>query len=58
VVDGLQPGKGLTRKYAHYARGEAGQVYTSVQDLTGHPARDITEFAAVHAGLLATRGNA
>jgi uncharacterized protein YbjT (DUF2867 family) len=49
---------GLVEDYAHYARGEAGQVYTSVQDLTGHPARDITEFAADHAGLFAAHGNA
>lgn len=45
--------EGLVEDYAHYARGEAGQVHASVADLTGHPARDITEFAADHAELFA-----
>ena len=36
---------GLVEDYAHYARGEAAEVHTSVADLTGHPARDLTDFA-------------
>lgn len=36
---------GLVEDYAHYARGEAADVHTSVADLTGHPARDLTDFA-------------
>ncbi|NNH68963.1 SDR family oxidoreductase [Nocardia uniformis] len=36
---------GLVEDYAHYARGEAAAVHTSVSDLTGHPARDVTDFA-------------
>ncbi|WHT22671.1 NmrA family NAD(P)-binding protein [Crossiella sp. CA-258035] len=40
---------GLVEDYAHYARGEAAEVHTSVADLTGHPARDLTEFARDHA---------
>lgn len=42
--------EGLVEDYAHYARGEAGEVHASVADLTGRPARDITEFAADYAG--------
>ncbi|MCY9783875.1 SDR family oxidoreductase [Nocardiopsis sp. EMB25] len=40
---------GLVEDYAHYARGEAAGVHTSVADLTGRPARDVTEFARDHA---------
>jgi uncharacterized protein YbjT (DUF2867 family) len=40
---------GLVEDYAHYARGEAAVVHSCVADLTGHPARDITEFARDHA---------
>ncbi|MER7076944.1 Uncharacterized conserved protein YbjT, contains NAD(P)-binding and DUF2867 domains [Saccharopolyspora kobensis] len=40
---------GLVEDYAHYARGEAADVHTSVADLTGHPARDITDFARDYA---------
>ncbi|WP_312862743.1 NmrA family NAD(P)-binding protein [Streptomonospora salina] len=36
---------GLVEDYAHYARGEAADVHTSVADLTGRLARDITDFA-------------
>lgn len=50
--------EGLVEDYAHYARGEAGEVHTSVEDLTGRPSRDITEFAADHAGLFAAHGTA
>ncbi|NBE93235.1 NAD-dependent epimerase/dehydratase family protein [Nonomuraea sp. KC401] len=37
--------EGLVEDYAHYARGEAADVHTSVPDLTGRPARDISDFA-------------
>ncbi|MGW0522981.1 SDR family oxidoreductase [Crossiella sp. NPDC003009] len=40
---------GLVEDYAHYARGEAAEVHTSVADLTGHPARDLTEFVRDYA---------
>lgn len=42
--------QGLAEDYAHYAKGEAAEVHTSVTDLTGTPARDITDFAHDHAG--------
>ncbi|WP_216214533.1 NmrA family NAD(P)-binding protein [Amycolatopsis aidingensis] len=41
--------EGLVEDYAHYARGEAAEVSTSVADLTGQPARDVTEFARDYA---------
>ncbi|WP_020496425.1 MFS transporter [Sciscionella marina] len=41
--------EGLVEDYAHYARGEADQVHTAVPELTGHPARDVTEFARDYA---------
>ncbi|MGH3584834.1 MAG: SDR family oxidoreductase [Pseudonocardia sp.] len=40
---------GLVEDYAHYARGEAADVHTSVADITGHPARDLTDFARDYA---------
>ncbi|AXB42379.1 SDR family oxidoreductase [Amycolatopsis albispora] len=40
---------GLVEDYAHYARGEAAEVHTSVADLTGRPARAVTAFARDHA---------
>ncbi|WP_280413724.1 NmrA family NAD(P)-binding protein [Nocardia carnea] len=40
---------GLVEDYAHYARGEAAEVHTSVADITGHPGRDITDFARDYA---------
>ncbi|WP_228000517.1 SDR family oxidoreductase [Nocardia australiensis] len=40
---------GLVEDYAHYARGEAADVHTSVADLTEHPARDISDFARDYA---------
>ncbi|MFD9941163.1 SDR family oxidoreductase [Nonomuraea sp. NPDC059023] len=40
---------GLVEDYAHYARGEAADVYTDLTDLTGQPARDLTDFARDHA---------
>lgn len=36
---------GLLEDYAHYRRGEAATVSTAVQDVTGKPPRDFTEFA-------------
>ena len=41
--------EGLIEDYAHYARGEAAEVHTAVADLTGHPARDVTDFARDYA---------
>lgn len=51
ALAGLPPWQrdGLVEDYAHYARGEAADVHTSVADLTGHPARDITDFARDYA---------
>lgn len=46
---------GLVEDYAHYARGEAAEVHTSVTDLTGRPARDLTDFARDHAGAFGPR---
>ena len=40
---------GLVEDYAHYARGEAADVYTCVADLTGRPPRDLNDFARDHA---------
>ncbi|SDK03474.1 Uncharacterized conserved protein YbjT, contains NAD(P)-binding and DUF2867 domains [Lentzea albidocapillata subsp. violacea] len=45
---------GLVEDYAHYARGEAAEVHTSVADLTGQPARDVTDFARDHATAFAS----
>ncbi|WP_199041984.1 NmrA family NAD(P)-binding protein [Glycomyces salinus] len=44
---------GLVEDYAHYARGEAAEVHSSVPDLTGRPARGIADFAADHAAAFA-----
>ncbi|MBE1877798.1 SDR family oxidoreductase [Myceligenerans pegani] len=44
---------GLVEDYAHYARGEASEVHSSVADLTGRPARDLTDFARDHAAVFA-----
>ncbi|GAB3831735.1 SDR family oxidoreductase [Kribbella italica] len=52
VLTGLLPQwqlEGLIEDYAHYARGEAAEVHSSVTDLTGKPARDLTDFARDHA---------
>ncbi|QGN34576.1 NmrA family NAD(P)-binding protein [Microlunatus sp. Gsoil 973] len=46
---------GLVEDYAHYARGEAASVDTAVADLTGRPARDVTEFAADYAAAFGSR---
>ncbi|RSN22461.1 NAD(P)-dependent oxidoreductase [Amycolatopsis sp. WAC 04169] len=52
ALNGLLPPwqvDGLIEDYAHYARGEAAEVHTSVADLTGNPARDVTDFARDYA---------
>ena len=46
---------GLLEDYAHYARGEAGEVTTVVPDVTGRPAIPFTRFAADHADRFAAR---
>jgi uncharacterized protein YbjT (DUF2867 family) len=58
ALDGVLPPwqiAGLIEDYAHYARGEAGEVHTGVQDLTGRPARDVTQFATDHAAAFSAR---
>lgn len=40
---------GLIEDYAHYARGEAAEVSTAVQELTGAPARSFGSFAKDYA---------
>ncbi|MEQ3553427.1 SDR family oxidoreductase [Pseudonocardia nematodicida] len=49
---------GLVEDYAHYRRGEAAEVSTAVADLTGRPARDVTDFARDHAAALGRRPGA
>ena len=52
ALEGVLPAwqlDGLVEDYAHYARGEAAEVHTSVPDLTGHRARDIADFARDYA---------
>lgn len=44
---------GLVEDYAHYARGEAAEVHACVADLTGRPARDLTDFAHDYAAAFA-----
>jgi uncharacterized protein YbjT (DUF2867 family) len=41
---------GLLEDYAHYARGEAETVHSTVAEVTGHPPRDIDQFARDYAG--------
>ncbi|WP_142683126.1 SDR family oxidoreductase [Chitinophaga polysaccharea] len=41
--------EGLIEDYAHYARGEAAAISSTVQDITGKPARNFASFAAEHA---------
>jgi uncharacterized protein YbjT (DUF2867 family) len=40
---------GLLEDYAHYARGEAATIHSSVRDVTGVEPRDITTFARDYA---------
>jgi uncharacterized protein YbjT (DUF2867 family) len=42
--------EGLVEDYAHYARGEAAAVHSTVEDLTGVKPRDIVAFARDYAG--------
>lgn len=52
ALEGLMPPwqlDGLLEDYAHYDRGEAAEVHTSVADLLGRPARSIKDFARDHA---------
>lgn len=41
---------GLIEDYAHYARGEASEVYTTVESITGKPTRDFKSFVRDYAG--------
>lgn len=41
--------EGLVEDYAHYSRGEASGVTTTIADLTGRPARDVADFARDYA---------
>jgi uncharacterized protein YbjT (DUF2867 family) len=47
---------GLLEDYAHYARGEADAIASTVHDLTGRPPRDLAAFARDHAALFARTG--
>jgi uncharacterized protein YbjT (DUF2867 family) len=40
---------GLVEDYAHYARGEAETIYSTVAEVTGHEPRDIDQFARDYA---------
>jgi uncharacterized protein YbjT (DUF2867 family) len=42
--------EGLIEDYAHYARGEAAAVHSTVHDVTGVEPRDIKTFARDYAG--------
>jgi uncharacterized protein YbjT (DUF2867 family) len=42
---------GLTEDYAHYARGEAAQVYNTVKEVTGIPAISFEQFVSDHKAL-------
>jgi hypothetical protein len=44
--------EGLIEDYAHYRRGEAANVSTAVQEVTGHPARSFEGFARDYKELL------
>jgi hypothetical protein len=37
--------EGLLEDYAHYRRGEASEISSNVDDVTGHPARSFRVFA-------------
>ena len=58
ALKGLMPPwqlEGLLEDYAHYDRGEASAVHTSVPDLLGRPARSIEDFARDYAGAFAPK---
>lgn len=44
---------GLLEDYAHYRRGEAAEVTSTVADVTGRPPRDVGEFARDYASAFA-----
>lgn len=46
---------GLLEDYAHYSRGEASEVTTAVEDVTGRPAIPFARFAADHADRFTAR---
>jgi uncharacterized protein YbjT (DUF2867 family) len=48
--------EGLLEDYAHYSRGEAAEVTTTVSDVTGRPARDFSQFARDFASVLVVAG--
>jgi uncharacterized protein YbjT (DUF2867 family) len=48
--------EGLLEDYAHYSRGEAAEVTTTVSDVTGRPARDFSQFARDFASVLVGHG--
>lgn len=48
--------EGLLEDYAHYDRGEAAEVYSTVSDLLGRPARSIEQFAHDHATAISAAG--
>lgn len=41
--------EGLVEDYAHYARGEASEVFPTVREVTGSEPRDATAFARDYA---------
>lgn len=41
--------EGLVEDYAHYARGEAAEVHSTVREVTGVEARDVITFARDYA---------
>jgi uncharacterized protein YbjT (DUF2867 family) len=48
LLEGILPPwqiEGTLEDYAHYSRGEAAAITTTVQEITGHPARDVRQFA-------------
>lgn len=54
ALEGVMPQwqlEGLLEDYAHYDRGEASVVSTSVADILGRPARSIDDFARDHASI-------
>lgn len=56
ALEGLMPPwqlGGLLEDYAHYDRGEASAVHSSVTDLLGRPARSIEDFTRDYAGAFA-----
>jgi uncharacterized protein YbjT (DUF2867 family) len=46
---------GLIEDYAHYSRGEAAEVHTTVREVTGSEPRDVTAFARDYASMFMSR---